>query len=163
MPSIRRLDPKKARDGVWFSAAAMDYRPIDAPIAGEVCVRVARWDSPAHRSAKARAYEPHLRDLGRGKMLAEDVDRCEAQAMADAILLDWADLTEDDEKTPIPYSRDAAVKLLLDPTAIEFRQFVMDAATIHRGYALDAEARIVGESHGSSNGDSAAPRTNGAT
>ena len=161
MPSIRRIDPKKSREGVWFSATTMDFRSVPEPIADELCVRVGRWDSQAHRSAKAKAYEPHLRDLGRGKVTPDVVDRCEAQAMADAILLDWANLTERDEKTPIPYSRDKAIEILLDPTAAEFRQFVADAATLHRSYALEAEARIVGESNGSLSGDLAAPRTNG--
>ena len=160
MPALRRIDPKKARDGVWFSVTAGSFAPLSVPADGELCVLVARWHSQKHRAAKARAYEPHLRDLQRGSVSTELLDRLEAEAIAEAVLLGWANLTEADEQTQIPYSREKAVELLCDPAVYEFRQFVVDAANIHRNFAADAIASAEGNSQPSLSGSSAEARTN---
>lgn len=161
MPALRRIDPKKARDGVWFSVTAGSFSALSGPVDGELCVLVGRWHSQKHRAAKAKAYEPHMRDLQRGEMRAEVLERIEAEAMADAVLLGWANLTEADETTPIVYSRDKAIELLCDPAVYEFRQFVIDAANIHRSFAADAIASAEGNSQPSLSGSSAEARTNG--
>lgn len=50
-----------------------------------------------------------------------------ARAMVETILLDWDGLTDDDG-TPIPYSKEAATKLLSDPDCRPFRDAVSLAA-----------------------------------
>lgn len=161
MPALRRTDPKKARDGVWFSVTANDFAPLAGPVDGELCVLVGRWHGPRHRTAKAKRYEPYMRELQRGKATADMLDRVEVEAMADAVLLDWANMTEADEVTAIPHTWDKAVELLSDPSVYEFRQFVVDAANIHRNFAADAIASAEGNSQPSLSGSSAGARTNG--
>jgi hypothetical protein len=161
MPSLRRTDPKKSRDGVWFSVTAGNFTPLAGPVDGELCVLVARWHSQRHRAAKAKAYEPHMRDLQRGKLDVALLDRLEAEAIAEAVLLGWANLTEADEVTEIPYQVGKAVELLCDPAVVEFRQFVVDAANIHRNFAAEAIASAEGNLPPSSSGSSAGARTNG--
>lgn len=152
MPAMQRLDVGKTTDGVWFSFTARDLVPIKEPVPNHICVRVARWNNPAHRAAKQKAYEPFLDEYKLGKATETTATEAETEAIADAILIDWRGVTEEDQTTEIPHSRAKAIETLLDKQLYEFRYFVIEAATTSRNFVADATARAEGNLSRSSSG-----------
>jgi hypothetical protein len=59
----------------------------------------------------------------------EEQDRIQSTCLLNACLLDWAGLEQDDG-TPIPYTKDLARKLLFDAEYRRFRDGVVWAASI---------------------------------
>ncbi|WP_020187792.1 hypothetical protein [Methylopila sp. 73B] len=64
-----------------------------------------------------------------GVLTKEAARRHDAILLADTVLVDWANLTDDD-KNPVPYSREVAEELLLDPDEPAFRNAVNYAAMV---------------------------------
>jgi hypothetical protein len=59
----------------------------------------------------------------------DDSDRINGVLLRDTVLLDWDGLDGDDDQ-PIPYSKQKAGELLLDPQYAKFRDAVMWAGTM---------------------------------
>lgn len=57
-------------------------------------------------------------------------DRILVTRLANAILLDWRNMTEGEDDTPLPYSFDAAVRFLTAPEFRRFRDGVLLAAGV---------------------------------
>lgn len=57
-------------------------------------------------------------------------DRILATLLLETVLIDWDGMTEDDETTPIAYTRDLGKSLLFDPDARDFREGVAWAAEV---------------------------------
>lgn len=71
-------------------------------------LKVARWLNPIHRAALDRLREPFAPILAvGGKMAQADADAVNVQAGAEAILLGWESVEDDDGKA-VPYSIEAA-------------------------------------------------------
>lgn len=74
-----------------------------------------------------------------GRLRPEDQDRLIAILLRDTSLVDWDGL-ENDDGTPLAYSREAADKFLTEPDFGKFREAVMYAANIvSEQYASDVE------------------------
>lgn len=90
------------------------------------------------RRAKERAVSRNDRERGQIKLDVEQ--RISREVLHEAILLDWDGLTHEGE--PIPYSREQAAALLLDPDYDIFAGAVTWAAGI-----ADTEDKDVTEDH----------------
>ena len=105
-------------------------------------VRVARFGNPRHERILERLRRPYRNILrAGGEIPREAQERITIEATAAAILLDWEGVEERDGR-PIPYSREAAVRLLGELK--DFRNAVgylaLEAETFRRA-ALEAAAK----------------------
>ncbi|MGA0533569.1 hypothetical protein [Hansschlegelia sp. KR7-227] len=83
--------------------------------------------------------------MRRAGLSVDQPDRINIRVYRDAVLLDWKGLTEDDETTPIPYSKEMAERLLANPI---FREGVEYAASLV-GETKDGELKgLEGNSSG---------------
>lgn len=118
--SAFEVNPARVDDGAWVKSI---------PGAPGLRLLVRGINSLACEKARARVRaEIYLEK--RGNLDDADLRRIEDAALAEA-LLGWEGL-EDDDGTPIPYSRDLAVSLTGDRRYMEMRE------------AVDFAARIVG-------------------
>lgn len=134
LADIKRND--RSTGGCWwdFQTGAR----VDEPTAN-LCVLVAERDNPKHRAALARLQIDNIEKLRKGGEEAKAAhDALIVRATAEAILLDWRNL-DDDQGQPLPYSADNAEKLLADPALWPFRNFVEDVSATVRGYVAKAE------------------------
>lgn len=86
------------QSGVWFSE-------------GDARFKVASFNSPDYRARLEELMEPHQREVRRKKFSRQARDEVIARAMADHVLVNWENVT--DGGKAIPYSRDAALDLML--------------------------------------------------
>jgi hypothetical protein len=135
-----RLNPAHAFGGRWFNWTARSVDALDAPVDGCICLLIAVAENPKFRGALARICQPLAKQIRDGKLEAAKWDEANAKALAEAVLIGWANLTEDDETTPIPYSPQKAFELLSDPGLFALRQFVSDCSGITKGFQDEAEA-----------------------
>ena len=139
LKSIRRNDASQ-------SGVVWDYQAgqlVPAPTSN-LCVKIAERDNPQHRAALARLQLDHAEAIrAGGDRLVDAWATIQTRALAEAVLLGWWNL-DDDDGSPIVYSPDAAEKLLADPSLWPFRHFVEDAAGIVRGYVAEQEAAATG-------------------
>lgn len=112
--SLRR-DPKKVEDGVWAAfEAGIEFR-------------VARWGNPRFVAVYAEKMRPHQAAAQAG-VLSEDVEgRIVAETVAETVLRDWKNVT-DDAGAEIPYSVERGVETLLDPDYADVYDFVLRTA-----------------------------------
>lgn len=73
-------------------------------------IKVARDGNRAHKEALKRLWRPHRAALRAGSLPDEQIERMAVEAMAEALLLDWRGIEE--EGVVVPYSREAALRLL---------------------------------------------------
>lgn len=64
-----------------------------------------------------------------GRLRPEDQDNLISTLLRDAALVDWEGL-ENEDGSPLPYSKEAAGKFLFDPDLEKFRDGVMYAANV---------------------------------
>lgn len=145
--STIRLDPELCDRGVWVNYV------------GDVRFLIARAGNPQYEEAVRRIYSDRL---GLGAPPDEDDvnvwDRTAKQAIAEAVLLGWENVT-DDAGIPIPYTPEYALGLFLDPFYREIYRFVCfeaQRASRYRAHAIEVEA---GNSSKPSSGTSASAPT----
>jgi hypothetical protein len=85
-------------NGVWYDLDATSR------------VRVARDGNPRHQRVLREITAPYRVQIARNTIDPDVVARLNIEAMARAVLLDWAGI--EDEGQPVPYSQDAAKALL---------------------------------------------------
>ena len=86
-----------------------------------------------------------------GSLPVDISERISGEALHKTILLDWENLTGDDDSV-IPYTKETALKLLTDPEYAVFRNAVFWASEfVARGQSED-EAKTLGNSDQPSNG-----------
>lgn len=127
--------------GLWWDFER--GQRCDAPT-DKLCVKIAERDNPMHRACLARLQldaADKLRQGGEAATLAWN--KIQVRAMAEAILVDWANVDAEDG-SPIPYSVAEAERVLADPALWPFRNFIEDAAGLARGYRLQQEADAKG-------------------
>jgi hypothetical protein len=116
-------DPTLENDGRWVA------------LGDGAEIRVARWLNDRHRAAAARLREPYKAFDLAGRDLPADVAlEITIGGMAEAVLVDWKGLVDDDGQ-PLPYSTEAAAQEL---KIKDFREFVINQAT-NAGAYRDAE------------------------
>lgn len=123
------------------SAAIAAGQWVDAiPGLGEARLRVRGINSPvvmALRSRKERQVPRNLREPD-GSIKPETQLQILREVLHEAVLLEWDGFTEDDK--PLPYSKDAAGRYLLDPDFEAFADAVAWAArVVENGGAANRE------------------------
>lgn len=140
-----KTDTALEDEGVWTT--------IDAATDAEI--RIARIGNRRYRETMARRLKPYRRALRAGTLDESVTERITAEVLAETVLLDWRGLTVGDE--PLPYSRDKARDLLLDPAFRDFRDLVVELAgelDLYRERDLeDAEKNFATSCAGSSSGE----------
>lgn len=132
----------KSVGGVWWDFETQDR--VSEPHPEHLCFLVGELHNPKHRETSARLRIARLDDLKAGGDRAQKaLDEITDRAVAETILLGWRNLDGDDGK-PIDYSADAAYAILRDPDNWPVKHFIMDVASLARGYALQSEADAVG-------------------
>lgn len=107
------MDPSAAKDGAWCNYMAdMEFR-------------ILRSNGPKMMECMHRLMEPHYAN---GVKNFEDLDeaekeRIEVRSLAEAVLVDWRGV-EDDDGTPIPYSVEKAEEILRMPEAVALREWI---------------------------------------
>lgn len=139
LQDIRRNE--QSTQGLWWDFERGER--VEAPNE-RLCVRIAERDNPLHRAALARLQLEHADKLRAGGDIAMATwAKIQTRAIAEAILLDWANV-DDEEGKPIPYSVAEGEKALADKSLWPFRNFIEDTAGIVRGYRLQQEAEAKG-------------------
>ena len=137
--AIRRND--HSTQGLWW-----DYERgerVSEPNE-RLCVRIAERDNPQHRASLARLQLDYAEKLRAGGDIAVAAwNKIQTRAMAEAILMDWVNV-DDDDGEPMAYTADAGEKALADKSLWPFRNFVEDTAGIVRGYRIEQEAEAKG-------------------
>lgn len=111
-----KTDTALEDDGVWTT--------IDAGSGAEI--RIARIGNRRYREAMARRLKPYRRALRAGTLDDSVTERITAEVLAETVLLDWRGLTN--AGAPLPYGRETARDLLLDPAYRDFRDLVVELA-----------------------------------
>jgi hypothetical protein len=137
-------DPKNEVQGVW-----MDYRDGSR-------VKLARLGNPAFQKLFDKMRRPYLDMIRRDKMPPERETHILCQCYARTLLLDWEGF--EDGGKPLPYSEDAAERLLV--AHMDFRNDVTRLAAeeefFKRQTVEDSEKNSSKRSAGNSNTGSGA-------
>lgn len=94
-----RNDLNLENDGVWIS------------LNDAAKVKVARSGNPRHSEILRRLSAPYRRQISNNSLSNDVAFKISGEALAEAILLDWEGVEDDDGK-PLPYSKSAARDLL---------------------------------------------------
>ena len=122
-----QTDEKAEVDGVWV------------PLSATAKIKVARSGNPRHSAAMKRLTKPYLKPGMRANDIADDVFLAIAkEAMAEAILVDWDGIVNDNDE-PLPFSKHEAM------VALEFNDFyqlVWNAANAMENYRVARLAEL---------------------
>lgn len=139
------LDPVTAKQGRW----------VPYPHAPGIELKIARLNAVAYTAtlvALRREQEGDGRDDDRRAV------ELLAAASAEHLLLDWRNVTDEDDK-PVPYSREAAIRYLSDPGAILLREFLSAEAQRNENFRIEREAKSLGNSASVCAGNSSSDAT----
>jgi len=129
--------------GVWWDFE--DNERLDAPHQSHLSLCIAERDNPTYRDALARLSMERRSDMRNleGDAYLAAWQACVTRAMAEGILVGWANIENDDGEA-IAYSVEQADKFLADDALWQLRQFVLDASGIADAYRTEA----IGEASG---------------
>lgn len=137
-----KRDRKRSEGGVWWNFEAGSR--VDKPHEKDFCVLVAEAHNPRYRDALARIrLERHGELRSAGDKALEVLQSMTDQATADAVLLDWCNLHDEDGEV-IPYSREKALELLQDRDLWQFRHFILDVSGVGQAYRHEVEKDALG-------------------
>ncbi|WP_210482753.1 hypothetical protein [Microvirga antarctica] len=116
-----KIDTEKLETGAWVDTI---------PEMGELRLHVRGLNNADYRRHQAKLLEavPRAKRVG-GRIDPDEQDRIVSLCLLNTVLLDWDGLTDDDDKA-LPYSRDMAQTLLVDPAYRRFRDAVIWAAGV---------------------------------
>lgn len=115
-------------------------------------IKIARLGHPKHEEVMKRLRQPHVASLRAGIDLPTNVSMAlTIEALAEAILIDWKGIQDDDGKE-IPYSKEAAIKLLTDLP--DFRDKVVFLSSQHETFRKSALENAAKNSEPVLDGDS---------
>lgn len=148
MTDIRKLyatNVNKETEGAWSQDLGDGMR-----------LKVARLKNPNFRKLYQRLTKPYERQI-RNRTLDDTTENSIlAQCLAKTVLLGWEKLVLDGEE--LPYSTDAALKILNDSELADFRDLVVDlssdAELFREEHLEQAEKNLPAGSSGTSNGES---------
>lgn len=116
--SEHRIDPVKLEEGDWVD---------NIPDMGDLRLKVRGFGNKAAEAMTRRLNDAVPRKLKVGGRIApEEQDRIMNTVMRECILLDWANV--EDDNGPVPYSKEMANTLLTDSQHRNFRNAVVWAA-----------------------------------
>ncbi len=127
-----KTDADREKTGVWHE------------VGDGVSILVARWGNAKHVEAERLARKPYQSILRSGRDLPDEIAvKTNIEAMAKAVLLDWKGVTDAADQ-PLPYSVQAAVKVLTDLP--DFRHMVAGMAQEATAYRSDQVEDDLGNS-----------------
>lgn len=131
--SSLKVNTTLEKDGVW----------VQLDIGEDIYVKVRSSDCPQHQKRTRSFAAKHWRQMSSGKMdpILEWTET--GKALADAVLLDWKGLL-DDEGNEIPYSLRLATELMTNREYKEFRKAVVRAADDEANFQAEVEAEALG-------------------
>lgn len=131
------IDVERSEGGDWVR---------DIPDAGELQLKVRGLRSKDYqqRIATQMAAVPRSKRVA-GRIPADVSGRIIGEAMAEHLLLDWRGLTDDNDQ-PLPFSKEKARQLLVDPRYTRFREWVSWAAAEVEELGADAVEAPLGNS-----------------
>ncbi len=114
------VDPDKIEQGQWIG---------NIPEAGDLELKVRGLQNADFRRLQGKLVEavPRAKKVG-GRLDPDEQDRVTNQCLAATVLLDWRGL--EDDTGPIPFSKEKARELLMDPRYRRFREAVIWAASV---------------------------------
>jgi hypothetical protein len=114
------VDPERIEQGQWIG---------NIPEAGDLQLKVRGLGNADFRRMQTKLTDavPRARKAG-GRIDPDEQDRIVSQCLAATVLLDWRGL--EDDNGPIPFSREKACELLMDPRYRRFREAVIWAASV---------------------------------
>ncbi|MBN8958583.1 MAG: hypothetical protein J0H17_18760 [Rhizobiales bacterium] len=116
-----KINAARVEAGAWVK---------DIPEMGDLELKVRGFQNADDRAILAREMEAlPAKSRMRGRVSDEDRERIMTIRLRDAILVDWRNIEGEDGK-PVPFSKDAAEKLLTDPDLAAFRGAVVWAAGV---------------------------------
>ena len=131
-----KSDLSLEEEGKWF------------PYVDGFRVRIRSIRSTFYKETAERIGRPHKRELKRGDAADQaTVRRVSQEAVAEGLIADWSGYEEDDG-SPIPYSKEEAVRLCTEQEYREFYEWVTTCAA-------DAEEFRVGNPEDEGNSESA--------
>jgi hypothetical protein len=116
--SQTKVDPARQEGGAWIN---------EIPEMDGLRLKVRGANNRDWQRLQTKLIRALPRDRRRLALDPVDNDRINGILLRDTALLDWDGLDGDDDK-PIPYSKEKAGELLLDPQYAPFRNAVMWAA-----------------------------------
>ena len=130
-------NPDSVENGVWV--------PLQRdPESGEVlaAVKIARHNN--------KRYRRHIQEgMSKGReTTAKELEDLLIDGMAQYVIRDWKGITENGED--LPYSVEAAIKILKDPTLGDFRDWVSEESMKMENYKLKEEDDDSGKSSATS-------------
>ena len=131
--------------GVWWDFE--DNERLEGPHAQHLSLCIAERDNPTYRDALARPSIERRADMRGldGDEYLNAWQACVTRAMAEGILVGWANI-EDDDGNAIDYSADQAEQFLSDEALWQLRQFVLDASGIADAYRKETAGEVAGNS-----------------
>lgn len=129
--SAIKVDSARAEQGAWVG---------DIPDMGDLRLRVRGLRNADARRLRAKLLAAVPRDQrANGRLSPAAADDIDARVLAETILVDWQNLTDENDQ-PLPFSREKALDLLANPDFVVFRDAVAYAASVvAEGLADQAE------------------------
>jgi hypothetical protein len=151
--SSLKINSTRGEQGAWVK---------DLPGMGDLRLKVrgfSNTDYAAFMSKEVAAVPRDQREGGRrdGALKQKARDTLLIRGMVEHILVDWDGLTDDNEK-PVPFSKERAMDLLLDPDLRPFREAVAFAAAEVEEAESDRVESVVPNSLSASGGRSSGRR-----
>lgn len=145
--SSLKINSTRAEQGAWVK---------DIPGMGDLRLRVRGFSNSDYAAFMAREVAAVPRDQREGNrrdgaLKQKARDTLLLRGMVEHILVDWDGLTDDNDK-PVPFSKDRAMDLLLDPDLRPFREAVAFAAGEVEEAESDRVEAVVGNSSPASGG-----------
>jgi len=130
MPTLKEFmtDPELEKAGRWVEWL------------GGIRLRVARWGNPAFEAELERLREPHIKEHRNGTLPTELAEEITKRAAASTILLDWANIQDEETLEDLPYSPEVGFRYLSDPRCRDFWLYVCSSAMRAANYRLGADA-----------------------
>lgn len=118
--SSLKIDAAKIEAGEWIE---------DIPGMGDLALKVRGLDNADHGNLRSRLFEAIPRSKKHNGRITDpaEADRLTARCLSEAVLLDWRGLEEEDG-SPIPFSKERAFEILSNPDMRSLREAVVEAA-----------------------------------
>jgi len=133
-----KTSEQKSVNGVWVS------------IDDDTDLLIGRYGNRKFQKALNAAMAPYKQAINRGTLSDAKSDQIMVDALVEGILLGWKGITLNGEE--LPYSKEAATKLLLDKSMRDFRELVVELSQDAQAYRDEEVAENEGKSEPSSNG-----------
>lgn len=136
--NIFETNETKSDDGVWV--------PVDL----KTSVKIARYGNRKFNRALQRGMKPYKQLIDKEALDDETSDKVFVTAIVEGILVDWRGMVYNGE--PLPYSKEAAIKILMNKKLRDFREFVIVTSQDMQLYRDEEVAEAEGKSESSSDG-----------